>query len=468
MADFWRARVDVGNVVRTPALLTPDPPPDNTGPEFDWLPGAAGPEYRFRVIDFFPGNPFGVFTFYVTIEVVCSARSSTSPTPGPLEWHVHERHIYDDYQFNPSFQNVFATFDSVLGTNGADFLNSATLKIERDDTAGTYTVFGLMGTSSFSFAAGDNPKQMCAYYLSALVGPYVYFGSPSSFIVQTHFVADFSNFYTYKNDLVHPFRGASLGTGDRGHWVNGTSPYEPWHVYNVGSNDFTVSAIETGTALEANILSGTDSSTHDQAGDVGFEDLTWDLRFFFPVSGTKVDLIQNRDWGAHWNAYVLPSETNVLKWQRSHDYGHTWIGGTVDNTGGDVDSPSISMVFGKLVCVWYNGSDIVQSISSDLGTTWGTPVALAISGTNPRHLVDALTGFSYYFYFDDNKIKMVRSGNLGVEFVDASPNVVLDPADQQTVAAQLALDGSILVSYIAGGVLQQVRSTDLGRSFSPA
>ena len=472
MSDFWRAKVDVANLIRTPANLTPDPTPDNTGAATAFPNGANGPQYLFRVIDFFPIDPFGVFTFYVTIEITCSARSSTSPTPGPLEWHVTERHIYDDFEFNPTFENVFGTFDGALGSNGADFLNNVTLRIERDDTAGTYTAFGLMGTSSFSFAAGDNAKQMCGYQIGALTGPYVYGGSlvgpvPAN-IVRTHFVADFSSFYTYKNDLVHPYRGASLAVAARGHWVNGTSPYEPWRVYNIGTNDFSIPAIETSTALEANIDSGIDSSTHDAGGDVGREDLTWDLNFFFPVAGTKIDLTHSWEHGAHWRAYAIASAPAVLNWQRSHDKGHSWTGDVIDAGGGDVDSPSINWTFGKLVAVWYRGAAIVQSISSDLGQTWGTPVALSISGSNPRHLVDPHNGFSWYFFFDDNKLKLLRSGNLGTQFVEATPIVAIDPMDQQTVAAQLALDGSLLVTYFSAGAVAQIRSTDLGRTWSAA
>lgn len=191
-------------------------------------------------------------------------------------------------------------------------------------------------------------------------------------------------------------------------------------------------------------------------------------RLMTPLEGKKIDLRHSTEHAAHWNAYILPSGPSDVLWQRSHDKGHSWTGGTVFAGTNAVDSPSINWAFGKLYVVWYDSTNIVQSVSSDLGTTWGMPVALSISGTNPCHLIEQQTGFSWYFYCDSDKLYVVRSGNFGVQFIDGSPILVLDPITTQTVAAQLALDGSLLVSYLDAGSITQIRSVDMGRTWGSA
>lgn len=463
MSNFWRAQVSVSDVVRTPASLDISNP--GTPPPAKLEITTRGPEYVFQALDWIPGT--ALFSLFIEITVTCVVRFNSSFA---YEWGVTETHTWRN--FNNSLSNTFATYFTAQDTNGAAFLGSATLKIERDDANLKYIITGLLGSEDLLFA--DTPTNgigtdFLAYKLEAASGSVdgttgVLFGDVHT-LYSTHFEVAFSNFYTYKNDLTHPYRGASLAAGQRGHWLGGTAPYTPWTLAGGSfTSGVTATNPDTASRIVAGIITGavlTDINDLD-------EYRIWDAAFFFPVAGKTLDLIHAREHGAHWLAAVDPANTARLLWQRTHDYAHSWATGTIYSGGGDKDSPSINWTFGKLVATWYDGSSILQAFSFDLGATWGAPMSLSLSGSNPCHLVDPASGFSWYFYFDSDKLKLKRSGNFGAQFIEGTPITVIDPMDQQTVTAQLALDGSLIVVYIDGGSIKQIRSFDLGLSWSAA
>lgn len=182
--------------------------------------------------------------------------------------------------------------------------------------------------------------------------------------------------------------------------------------------------------------------------------------------GEALDAARAPEHGAIWAAYVYPSTRDVLNDRRSFDHGGSWTEGEIYNAGGTTNSsPNIVWNSGKLVAVWHNGTDILQSVSRDMGTVWGTPVTLSLMGTNPRMIVRA-DGLAFYFYIEGSDLKLARSADFGASFLDSPAILVAAGVSAQTVAAQFGSDGSIVVGWIAGGAWTQVRSKDLGLTFA--
>lgn len=182
---------------------------------------------------------------------------------------------------------------------------------------------------------------------------------------------------------------------------------------------------------------------------------------------SALDMTAAREHGPLFAALVYSTAPGVVRFRRTYDTGTSWTETDLySNPATSNASPTMLWQKGRLYGVWQRDSAIVQSVSPDLGVSWGTPVTLAISGTNPRALVDPRHGLSFYFFIDAGDLKLRRSANFGTDWIDASPITVATSVGAQTVAAEIAADGSLLVSYIASGAWTQVRSKDLGVSWA--
>jgi hypothetical protein len=353
--------------------------------------------------------------------------------------------------------NAGGTFQTADGTNGTAFLSGGTLKIDKDEAGSQYTYHGFLGTTNSAFGFGTGPGELSPDQLAAensnvdqLAGS-----------VGTTLDVPFSNFYGSQNGT--QIKGATLASGDRGSWLGGTAGYVPWIVGITGSA--TLPNPDTGSEIVAGIV------TTANASDIAGEFRSWDQSVYLagqdPGNEHRVDMIRSREHGCHWLAYVLIGSTDTLRWKRTHDKWHNDTGGTIYTAmGSRNNSPNIAWSFGQLTVIWHDGTDIRRAFSNNMGEGWGTSVSLSITGTNPRLLVDTDTGFAWLFYVTAGKLYVQRSGNLFAEVVDASPILVVDPIDKQAIAAQLCLDGSLVIQYVVAGAVTQARSSDLGRTWS--
>lgn len=185
----------------------------------------------------------------------------------------------------------------------------------------------------------------------------------------------------------------------------------------------------------------------------------------FSATGGSLDSCLIEDHGPIALAYVDPSNAENLLYKIATGDVSAIFSGTIYTAGGVTNSsPSIIWTRDRLRVYWYNGTNILSSYSFDFGTTWSTPVALSITGTNPRVLVDPNHGLAYFFYHDGANVKVVGSGDYGAHV--GTPVTVVAAVDAQTVAAALATDGRIVVVYVSAGTILEKKSQDLGQTWS--
>lgn len=271
----------------------------------------------------------------------------------------------------------------------------------------------------------------------------------------------FSNIVAKQNGTT--YQTIALTPGDPGHWwVNNTTVFDPL-VGNVNGPTSPYWSLTQETLDQKITGSLTSGELPTRFTIYGFwRNLT--LPGSPGLASTRAP-----DHGAIWSAYVDPTNAATLKVRKTFDKGQSWQESTLYMAAGGANnqSPSLAYLGGRLFAVWYDGAEILQSNSRDLGTNWSTPVTLPISGTNPLLLVDPSHGLQYYFYVDGSgNLQLVRSATFGNDFIDASPHLVASGVGAQTVAAQFAPDGSLLVGYIASGAWTQTRSKDLGLTWS--
>jgi hypothetical protein len=363
---------------------------------------------------------------------------------------------------------IHITGDSATYTSAGSglFTGGGTLSVTKDDTTSTYTWSGPSGSDSLNYSYlggvtdGELSPDICDMHSgTASTGVF-----PATTVHQTIVDVPWHDFWGSKNG-VH-IKGANLGSTDRGSWISTfPEPLNPWAVSRSGN--VTVTSPDTGTEVVGHIQSDPASGPLADGSALMFRE--WDQSVYLTTAGggAAIDMTTAPEHGAIWAAFVYGASADTLRWRRSFDKGVTWAEGTLYTAGGTSNSsPNIAWQAGKLWAVWHNGTDILQSFSRDLGTTWSTPLALSITGTNPRLIVDAKHGTSFYFYIDGTDLKLVRSGNFGADMIDATPISVTAGIGAQTVAAQLASDGSLVVAYIISGTWTQKRSRDYGLTWS--
>lgn len=387
------------------------------------------------------------------------AWNSYDPGGGFVEEYRAQFHFYfavpgDD----PGNGSLVAGTSSLLeanGNNGAAYMNGGTIAIEKDEAADELRFICPLGTVTktlTSFGALD---------ASALKGH-----AMSHQFVRPEVDADGSekagwhSFFSYKNGM--PFRGAAMSSAAPGVWSG-------WSNTTFG---FPAGALMvTDDAQEATRYRTKFSYTHATDSPRARGSREWRVW----IGGDTVDgaAIQETDMtraaehGVIWADYVFGDSMDTLRYRRTFDKGESYETGTIYTQSGTLNNtPNIEWAGGRLFAVWHDGADILQAHSLDMGTTWSSPVTLSITGTHPRHLIDRQGGLGFYFYIDGGDLKLKRSGDFGQTFLDATPISVAAGVGEQTVAAEFGPDGSLLVGWISGMDWEQVRSTDLGRTWS--
>ena len=364
------------------------------------------------------------------------------------------RHLLGNDPTLGSFPAGTTEISAGAGDNGAAFLNGGTLAIEKDTDADELRFITPVGTITRTlteFGMNDlSPLRVHAmgHHVVRLVTT-----------VDVNYELDWTNFYSSEDGT--PFRGAAMTAAAPGIW-----------------GDF-VTVVNAGTPMDfAEAQQATEYHTqidYDHPGDSPRATMTRRYRVWLggdtvdaaPGAADSLDAARAEEHGIVFAIYVLTNDAEQVKFRRTHDRGESWEEATVYSVGGTSNTaPTIEWLDGRLYAVWHNGTDILQSISLDLGKSWSTAMSIGITGTNPRLLIQEEHGLQYYFYIDSGALKLLRSGNFAAEYIDASPITVVASLDDQTVAAEIGPDGGVIVGYIASNSWQQVRSSDLGRTWS--
>jgi hypothetical protein len=178
-----------------------------------------------------------------------------------------------------------------------------------------------------------------------------------------------------------------------------------------------------------------------------------------PPMSEATDMATAHDSGVLWRAGM---SADMVVLERSFDNGHSWDMFMVHADAlATNSSPTVNWVNQRLAVTWYDGTNILEAHSVNGGETWGMPITLPFTGTNPRRLTEMMSGAGFYFYFDagPNLLLSVSYDNGG-SYV--GPYTVAAGLTAQQVDAEFAPDGSLVVSYFVAGVWTQSRSRDLG------
>jgi hypothetical protein len=174
-------------------------------------------------------------------------------------------------------------------------------------------------------------------------------------------------------------------------------------------------------------------------------------------------MARSEEHGGLWQAAVMPFMPYQIRWRRSFIHGVQWTGGVIYQQDGDqFRYPSISYLSGNLLVFWEQDGLCYRSHSEDAGENWSDPMVLAYSGTFPRHIIHPHHPFLLYFFFDSAILKVARSFDSGLTWIDAAPITIETGLTPQQVDAEWSNDGSVLVSWFNGGVWNQARSRDTG------
>jgi len=351
------------------------------------------------------------------------------------------------------------------GTN--EFETGGPVTIVKDETADEYQFTGILGSSDFTFASLGtvNDGELAPAFLEmfdvsvSTFDDALLFASTSNDTVLT---VRFNDFYGQKDAV--DIKGATLATGDRGSWVppSPSTAFDPWNVTKTATMNAAIA--DTGAAVGFNFTTDVASAPPTPSG-VAYQE--WDQAVYLggvTIDG-MVDMTRAVEHGSIWAAIIYSTNPTELKTRRSFDTGGTWEEVLAYSSASANSSISIVWNGGKLLAAWQSGADILQSFSRDMGTTWSTPVTLAITGTNPR-LLARPDGIAFYFFFDGDDLNLIRSADFGTSFLDASPILVAAGVGAQTVGAQFGSDGSLVVGYIVSSTWTQLRSRDLGLTWS--
>jgi hypothetical protein len=429
VSDTWQCEVTV-------AALT------YTGPTSGLLPGSVGISYTFSAIDASGFQP----VIHVTLE-----QTGT-------DLRVREFHGLV-IGGNPFSVTAHASFNSGVGVLTA-FTSGGLLKIVKDEAAAEFQYTGFLGTSTLTFATlGSIPDGEMSPDMIGLRSETVFTGTLFAPVANgTTLAVPFDNFWGSKNGT--HIKGADLGTTDRGTWLAFAGPPAPWEVVNTNA---TLTEPSTATDIVGQIVSPATPTANARMVR------HWDQTAYLIAAGGTglLDMTHAREHGAHWAIIVYPTAPDVVRNRRTFDKGNSWLEQDLFSAGGTTNrSVSITWYYGRLVSVWQRDGDIVQSVSSDAGASWGSPVVVIASGTNPRHIVDPAHGIGFFFYCVGNDLLLKRSADYGASFIEGSPISVATGIGAQTVAAQFGPDGSLIVGYVVAGAWTQVRSTDYGVSWS--
>lgn len=363
-----------------------------------------------------------------------------------------------------SIQNVAAD-----GGNGATFFSGGTLAIEKDEAANEIRFISPGGTLTMPLVDATNTQNN---FDARDAGGLLFRGHghhmhiPFGDVVANEATVKWHNARELK-DGVQQFIIA-MDTADPGTWgVDHTSQeIDSFYAGQAGGCGSGVLLCERSNVQQATRYQM--QFTHVVADDTPTSRSVCNVFYRyrnFSAAGGSLDSCLIEDHGPIALAYVDPSNAENLLYKIATGDVSAIFSGTIYTAGSVTNSsPSIIWTRDRLRVYWYNGTNLLHSYSFDFGTTWSTPVALSITGTNPRVLVDPNHGLAWFFYHDGANIKVVGSGDYGAHV--GTPVTVVAAVDAQTVAAALATDGRLVVVYVSAGTILEKKSQDLGQSWS--
>jgi hypothetical protein len=248
--------------------------------------------------------------------------------------------------------------------------------------------------------------------------------------------------------------GAALTSADPGMWEIIPDPFE-MQIANSNAQETLDYLTEFHATIPANDF---------------FARATEYRRWIGRLTTVSLDLTAQREFNTAWGAWTSTPGMNSITTRRSDNDGHTWTDSPAV-TGSDLlQSVTIQARAGRLFLCYYDVTlgTVQQSISRDAGTTWSAPVPVAISGTNPRLVIDTMTAF-FYFSISGGNIVLQRSFDVGATLADAAPILVATGVPIQEFAAVMAPDRRLLVAYADAGLNWVTRvSSDFGQNWSDA
>lgn len=344
---------------------------------------------------------------------------------------------------------------SFTTAGSASYLSGGTLKITKDEGATNWSWQGPGHTTSRTWFGSVIGGELAPSEFGLGGG-----AAFTSVFVATDAQIQGTAFFGKQNGT--PIKGAQLNNTDRGSWLPTIDALTPWDFLRSGN----VTVTDTPDATSEGAKVHSDVPPPGAGSAIGTR--VWDQSVYLPghdPNQANADMTTAREHGPLFVALIYPAAADTVKGRDSYDNGGTWQEGTIYTSGGTTNrSPNILWAVGRLYAVWNRGPEVVQAFSTDLGSSWSTPVSL-LTGTNPRTVYDPRHGVTFYFYVVGGDLLLRRSSNFGVDFIDASPLLVASGVGSQAVAAEIGSDSTVVVGFILTGAWTQVRSKDYGVSW---
>lgn len=373
------------------------------------------------------------------------------------------------YPFNPSYtsgdvkspelwQAIFigmtsAVYEIVVNDSGAGWLAGGTLAIEKDYDANVVRFITPAGTMTVPLDTvapatvgpiSNSPGQSGFWHT-------LYWGGldPSISVSESALWTDF----WFSSNSVH-VDGAAMTAADPGFWE---PPIALWDQPPASDAQHTLGYL-------AQFTYSPPPTVHDNGHFSEYRE--WG----FSTRGAGIASVRLPEHGTIMTAYAGPADLTAINVTVTFDNGRTNPAFPVVAGGTGAMPRGVSIAWsGQRAYVVYGdaATGLMQTESFDFGQTWSTPVSFSITGTNPTTLVDPFHGIQFYFYIDvSGNLQLVRSADHGQTFIDAAPLLVAAAIGPQNVGAQFTSDGNLLVNYLSGGALAQLRSLDYGLTWS--
>lgn len=441
------------------------------------LPTAGFVEASYGLLVYDPStytiedNWYGIIASLVTNSDNTAYRSSFAAVAGTDDvgkrWTINDVMDLRNYV---SLDAVFGTtnvYSVVLNDNGAAYFGGGTLSIEKDFD-NNHIVFSCQGgTFTAQYSWDGNPFHVG---IANSAGPDPFTPSPGlSGIYEALFwnhtaatenaSATWKNFYFYKGASL--YFGAAMTIDDPGIWHE----VEP----TAADNDNDIPGYDSqGASSYTTKLQGTNPGPDD---GIAFPVYAETRLFYGQTNGYGLAPARSPEHGTIFLAYTGPGDLTKIRANRSFDNGKTWQTSTIVPAGGTATTGTgCDYANGRLYVVWYDipSRQVNQVQSIDLGITWSSPVPLTFTGANPALIIDPNNGIFFYFYQDTitGNLKLQRSGDAGATMIDTTPITVISGIAPQTIGAEFGSDGTVVVSYVAAGVINQIRSRDYGTTWA--
>lgn len=376
-------------------------------------------------------------------------------------WTVSDVHDMQEWQSLDFVYGTSFVYTVVLNDGGAAFFNGGTLSITKDFD-NNHIIFSCQGGAFTSPYIWDGNGSHPGLAVSA--GPDLLLPSPGLSgiyhqLAWTHNAPTESIATAWKN-----FEFSKAGTQYFGCAMSSTDP-GIWQTINVGFEDDVIP--NSDTQLPTKYLTKWQATQPGSDDEEVFPKAQEARLFLSDTHGYGLASAMAPEHGTIFLAYAGPADLTEVRTNRTFDNGRSAQVATILAPGTNpVAGVGCAYGNGRLYVVWYDvlSLTLFQSISIDLGITWSTPMALSFTGSNPVILLDPNHGIIFYFYQDlpTGNIYLQRSGDAGATMIDTTPHTVLTGISPQTIAAEFGSDGTVVVAYVAAGVITQKRSRDYG------